>query len=406
MPRKKSNSSTAASAKKSSAGDGSGLGTATPATSAPATTTVNPQSTSTTTPTSTRKRKRGKHSSSSAPTTVTTATTAVSANEDRKAQGTTASQTTKQPQAATGTKRKRNRKRNRRTTAALSTAQDKSDSDSSSSSYSDDDDAPPRCSAIAPPAKLGTRSQADDSESSSSESSSESDSDADTRQGSAAQRKQAAIPTGTSLGPDPESLTSQLDEQTRRALSYAQRFARDKAAWKFEKQRQNWLLRHALDLDLDYVLDSDSKALDGGDASGEPEQNWDATMTGAEGDKDDDTAVRIPAIYADVLAWYYANMQGGAKTRIVETLRTAADLDVPDEPAKSHPTESTEAASAVGPTPSFSIGDLAMAKEKAEEAAEKIPDGATADRSLAATAELNRRRKVAAQRLLELMGER
>ena len=47
------------------------------------------------------------------------------------------------------------------------------------------------------------------------------------------------------LGPDPDKFED-LNENAKRAIAYTQTYMRDKASWKFSKQRQNWLLRHML----------------------------------------------------------------------------------------------------------------------------------------------------------------
>ena len=55
-------------------------------------------------------------------------------------------------------------------------------------------------------------------------------------------RKRSNVPHP---GPDTQSMAD-LSDSAKKAISYTQQYLCEKEAWKFSKQRQNWLLRHAL----------------------------------------------------------------------------------------------------------------------------------------------------------------
>ncbi|KAK0555009.1 hypothetical protein OC846_001866 [Tilletia horrida] len=286
-----------------------------------------------------------------------------------------------------GTKRKRTRRRNRRTTAAASESDDSSSSDSSS-----DDEEPPKKPVVTAARSLSSSS----SSSSSSDESSDSDLDSNGKQSKPASRREApkptaAQPTGDQLGPVPDTLQPTLSEQTRRGLAYAQQFARDRTSWKFQKQRQNWLLRHALDIDTDSITPSS----EGDTANGNAQPGKDGE------DDDDDGPVRIPRAYSRVLAWYFANMLGGAKVRVIADLREAANATVIEDETKL--VESSASSDAARPG-SFSLGNLAMQKEAQEQKDADAAAGGDAGPKVPDQSEI-KRKKEAARELLSLMGE-
>ncbi|KAE8229907.1 hypothetical protein CF326_g5107 [Tilletia indica] len=353
----------------------------------------------TTTDSTTRKRKRGKRGKGQqqeeeeeaqpASIPAETTTQSISAPKKPKTAATPAPTASEKTTAGGGAKRKRSRKRNRRTTAAEDA---QGSSSSSSDSDTEDDEPTPVIPARAKPTSASSSDSSDDSSS-----------DEETKVPSAAKKaivipppkSQMKMPSGAELGPDPASASPALSEQTQRALAYAQRFARDRPSWKFEKQRQNWLLRHVLDVYL-----SSSGVVSTDEAAVEKEKGANGAGNGKEED-DEDGDVRIPGAYVHVLAYYYAHMVGGAKARIIETLREAANKVIPDEDQdaaiEAIPSTSETAA------PTFSIGDLALQKE-AQEEKEKGADVANAAKLKAARDELRRRKEVG-RRLLELMGE-
>ncbi|KAE8207762.1 hypothetical protein CF327_g7262 [Tilletia walkeri] len=349
-----------------------------------------------TTDSTTRKRKRGKRGKGQqqeeeeeaqpASIPAETTTQSISAPKKPKTAATPAPTASEKTTAGGGPKRKRSRKRNRRTTAA-----EDAESSSGSDSDTEDDESTPVIPARAKPTSASSSDSSDDSSS-----------DEETKVPSAAKKaivipppkSQMKTPSGAELGPDPASASPALSEQTQRALAYAQRFARDRASWKFEKQRQNWLLRHVLDVYLS------SPGIDSTDEAAVEEKGANGAGNGKE-EEDEDGDVRVPGAYVHVLAYYYAHMVGGAKARIIETLREAANKVIPDEDQdaaiEAIPSTSETAA------PTFSIGDLALQKE-AQEEKEKGADVENAAKLKAARDELRRRKEVG-RRLLELMGE-
>lgn len=127
-------------------------------------------------------------------------------------------------------------------------------------------------------------------------------------------RKRAHAPHA---GPDVTSMED-LSETAQRAIAYAQLFLTDKSAWKFSKQKQNWLLRHML---WSPALVQVGEAL--GHASLEP---IDEALRAAA-----PPAVALPEhgawiddAHVSVVAHYLASVVGLAQQRMSETLELAA----------------------------------------------------------------------------------
>lgn len=168
-------------------------------------------------------------------------------------------------------------------------------------------------------------------------------------------RKRAA----PQAGPDPAEMEG-LSDSARKALEYVQQYFRDKAQWKFMKQRQNWLLRHVL---WSPALAEVGRSLADAPQTGLTDEMR-ATLPPALALPDD--GAWVPDEYVSVSAVYIHSMMGLAKERTLELLRSAAEpVALPDavpppataDGAPSGPadeatgTETAPADQPAGPTP-------------------------------------------------------
>ena len=126
-------------------------------------------------------------------------------------------------------------------------------------------------------------------------------------------RKRSHIPYA---GPDVDSMDT-LGESAKRAIAYAQLFLTDKHAWKFSKQKQNWLLRHML---WSPALVQAGQAVQ--DIASDLEEAVRSVTP---------PAVSLPESgawvddeHVPVVAHYLQSMMGLAKQRMMETLASAA----------------------------------------------------------------------------------
>lgn len=139
-------------------------------------------------------------------------------------------------------------------------------------------------------------------------------------------------------GPDPETLP-ELGEAARRALVYAQTYFRDKAAWKFSKPRQNWLMRHIL---WSQPIHATASALA---AAPEEDRAQLAPPTQALASAAlqlPEAGAWVPDEHVSVVAVYLQSIMGLAKQRMLDTLQEAARAhvdapSVPTEQASSEP---------------------------------------------------------------------
>ncbi|WFD25991.1 hypothetical protein MNAN1_000966 [Malassezia nana] len=150
-------------------------------------------------------------------------------------------------------------------------------------------------------------------------------------------------------GPDVSSM-EELSETAQRAIAYAQLFLTDKSAWKFSKQKQNWLLRHML---WSPALVRVGEAL--GQASLE---SIDEALRAAA-----PPAVALPEhgawiddAHVSVVAHYLASVAGLAQQRMKETLGLAA---TPPEGAAALAEADTEASQAESASPPARSNDTA-----------------------------------------------
>lgn len=317
------------------------------------------------------------------------------------------------------TKRPRKRMRNKKRTTEVE------DSSSSSSDSSDDEDDK---EAEAAPVQATAKTIPEESKADS-----DSDSDDDDEQGEKRKRKRkrkakkettekvaassapSASVTSTpstakpimlspeDVGPDPNT-DLRLSDQAKQAIHYAQTYTKDKSQWKFNKAKQNWLLRNALSVppsDYDATL-----------ARKQPESSAAEDGTAEEADDAEEGENFVPDDFVPVVTAYLTSVMGGARQRMIESLREAVNApaitvaptqpQVADDAAAENTTtnvttEGVEANGAV--TKSVSFGNLALDAEKTEEAAEAagLPAG-TDPRAV----ELRRTR---ATQMLQMMGE-
>lgn len=118
-------------------------------------------------------------------------------------------------------------------------------------------------------------------------------------------------------GPDPEGM-EELSEPAKKAIAYTQQYLCDKEAWKFSKQRQNWLLRHMMWSPQLYEL---GQALSGASQAQVEESRrplLPPTLPLP------DAGSWIPEEHVSVVAAYLASIMGLAKQRMIESLQAAA----------------------------------------------------------------------------------
>lgn len=208
----------------------------------------------------------------------------------------------------------------------------------------------------------------------------------------------ASAPT-VEVGPDP-SADLRLSEQAKQAISYAQTYVSNKTQWKFNKARQNWLLRNALSVppaDYDAALARKRSDLKSGEASNAEED-------------DEEGETFVPDDFVPVVAAYLKSVLGGAKVRLVQTLNEALQAaEVPVAPPMDAPATITDVAASEAPTTgkSVSFADMAMEQEGTQEQSKSTHSAATEEAVAPAgpdarTVELKRQR---ARVLLQQMGE-
>ncbi|SPO21899.1 uncharacterized protein UTRI_01887_B [Ustilago trichophora] len=205
------------------------------------------------------------------------------------------------------------------------------------------------------------------------------------------------------VGPDPNT-DLRLSDQAKQAIQYAQVYTKDKSQWKFNKAKQNWLLRNALSVppsDYDPAL-----------ARKQP----DSTATAEDAAEDAEDAEEgenfVPEDFVLVVTAYLNSVMGGARLRLIESLKEAVNApvitvaptqaEVTDEASNDTATnEATtdEKAEGAATTKSVSFGNLALETEKKEEAAEAAGLPAGTDPQ---AVELRRAR---AKQMLQCMGE-
>ncbi|PWN92067.1 hypothetical protein FA10DRAFT_82277 [Acaromyces ingoldii] len=324
-------------------------------------------------------------------------------------------------------KRKRPRKSKKRTTGVVS---DSSDDDESSD---EEDEAAPaqqvKKAASKKQFESDSDSDSDSSSSSSSSSSSDSESEEEVKESRGSKRKrkrkrasdknqvkkvEESATVAKKAEPRNEGATREqiqqlgepeedgaLGEPAKRALEYARQYHLDRPAWKFNKARQLWLIRHALSMPTSEGL-SANPSEDVANKEAVSKENKDPSK------EEEEEEEEIPPFWTDrwtVLAGsYLATVQGGAKERLIGSLREAATAEIPAIPqrATAEAEDSFATSAADEKSKSVSFGDLAMTKE-AKDAADGPSD---ADIALAQEqATLVKKRKARAQQLLQAMGE-
>ncbi|UZJ57278.1 hypothetical protein CBS101457_006598 [Exobasidium rhododendri] len=161
-------------------------------------------------------------------------------------------------------------------------------------------------------------------------------------------------------------LPNNLNEKTSNALRYARQYHVDRANWKFNKAKQEYLIRHMLTPPVerkdgategqrDGEGDGDGKGEDGGDDEGKPaiDQFW-------------------PDDWNRCVAKYLITIQGKAKERLFDILNLAAQRDVPPVAQEQSMTPGDSSTAALPPhsaptveAKSVSFGDLAMEQQNA-----------------------------------------
>lgn len=203
------------------------------------------------------------------------------------------------------------------------------------------------------------------------------------------------------VGPDPNT-DLRLSDQAKQAIQYAQLYTKDKSQWKFNKAKQNWLLRNALAIqpsDYDAAL-----------ARKQPDSTASAEGVAEEAEEADEGENFVPEDFVPVVTAYLSSVVGGARQRLVESLKEAVNapaitvaprVEASDDTANAEATngDAANAETKGSATKSVSFGNLALEAEKKEEAAEAagLPTG-TDPR----TVELRRTR---ASQMLQKMGE-
>ena len=110
----------------------------------------------------------------------------------------------------------------------------------------------------------------------------------------------------------------ELSEPAKKAIAYTQQYLCDKDAWKFSKQRQNWLLRHIMWSPQLYEI--------GQELSGASQAHVEESMRPLIPPTLPlpDPGSWISDEHVSVVAAYLASIMGLAKQRMVESLQAAA----------------------------------------------------------------------------------
>lgn len=231
-------------------------------------------------------------------------------------------------------KRKRPRKSKKRTTEVVS---DSSDDDESSDE--EDETAPAQqVKRVAPKKQIDSGSDSDTDSDSSSSSSSDSESEEEVKESRGSKRKRkrkrASDKDQVKKVEEPDTVAKQaeprsegasteqiqqlgepeedgaLGEPAKRALEYARQYHLDRPAWKFNKARQLWLIRHALSIPTSEGL-SVNPSEDVANKEAVSKENKDSAK------EDEEEEEEILPFWTDrwtVLAGsYLATVQGGAK---------------------------------------------------------------------------------------------
>ncbi|CDS82139.1 uncharacterized protein SPSC_02959 [Sporisorium scitamineum] len=324
-------------------------------------------------------------------------------------------------------KRPRKRSRNKKRTAQVEDDGSSSSSSSSSDDSDDEQEATPKAAPVettnASPKKADSDSDSDfDDENEEKEDGGEGDAKRK-RKRKCTQKKTAeepskatAVPaaittsntsvakpatlTPDQVGPDPNT-DLRLSDQAKQAIQYAQVYTKDKSQWKFNKAKQNWLLRNALS-----VPPSDYDA----SLARKQGSNTDAAEDAEEAEEGENF---VPDDFVAVVTAYLTSVMGGARQRLVESLQEAVNAPAatvaPPQPEAGEDAakatvadeQSNDAAAngTAATTKSVSFGNSALESERKEEAAEAagLPTGTDPQ-----TVELRRTR---ATQMLQQMGE-
>ncbi|EST07669.1 Protein of unknown function DUF2373 [Kalmanozyma brasiliensis GHG001] len=206
------------------------------------------------------------------------------------------------------------------------------------------------------------------------------------------------------VGPDPNT-DLRLSDQAKQAISYAQVYTTAKSEWKFNKAKQNWLLRNALSVPpSDYDASLARKQADG---------NGTENSTAEEADEEAEEGDNfVPNDFVPVVTAYLSSVMGGARQRMIESLKEAVNAPAitvaPTQPEGTDDAAATTSSTNVAAdgvaangavTKSVSFGNLALEAEKTEEATAEagLPEG-TDPRSVEP-------RRTRATQMLKQMGE-
>ena len=127
-------------------------------------------------------------------------------------------------------------------------------------------------------------------------------------------RKRSNVPHP---GSDPEGM-EELSEPAKKAIAYTQQYLCDKDAWKFSKQRQNWLLRHMMWSPQLYEIGQELSGASQAQVEESRRPLLPPTLPLP------DAGSWIPEEHVSVVAAYLASIMGLAKQRMIESLQAAA----------------------------------------------------------------------------------
>lgn len=144
------------------------------------------------------------------------------------------------------------------------------------------------------------------------------------------------------------------------ALLYSRQYFLDRTNWKFNKAKQEYLIRHMLNVPPQISISASQSNSTDGNAKSEADESK---------DKDEIVASQpfFPEEWVECIARYLNTIQGQAKQRVIDTLNIKAQQEIPSQPV----TATTAIDLATKPTSSsngeikksVSFGDLAMKQD-------------------------------------------
>ncbi|KDN52591.1 hypothetical protein K437DRAFT_253995 [Tilletiaria anomala UBC 951] len=182
------------------------------------------------------------------------------------------------------------------------------------------------------------------------------------------------------------------------------------STWRFNKAKQNWLLRHLLNAPSSQTLDESTA-----NASDE------SSASSAQGAKAAGRGVAIPDEYVPFLGWYFKGIQGNARRVLVNELKQARDAPAHAQVTLSGPgndsSDAAPSASATAAAPlqgagsnssNLAFGDMALSMEASADAAQATTSVAaptSASAPAAGSAQDVETSRARAKEILAWMGE-